>query len=35
MRKLKIITESLTCQLRKVTRARGHFPDDDAVVKLL
>jgi hypothetical protein len=22
-------------QLRKVTKARGHFPSDDAVVKLL
>ena len=27
--------ESLNYQLRKVTKARGHFPDDDAVVKLL
>jgi transposase-like protein len=27
--------ESLNYQLRKVTRARGHFPNDDAVVKLL
>jgi putative transposase len=27
--------ESLNCQLRKVTKARGHFPTDDAVVKLL
>ncbi len=27
--------ESLIYQLRKVTRARGHFPTDDAVVKLL
>ena len=26
--------ESLNYQLRKVTKARGHFPDDDAVVKL-
>ena len=28
-------TESLNYQLRKVTKARGHFPGDDAVVKLL
>ena len=28
-------TESLNYQLRKVTKARGHFPTDDAVVKLL
>ncbi|PZG03461.1 IS256 family transposase [Nonomuraea aridisoli] len=27
--------ESLNYQLRKVTKARGHFPGDDAVVKLL
>jgi putative transposase len=27
--------ESLNYQLRKVTKARGHFPTDDAVVKLL
>ena len=27
--------ESLNYQLRKVTKARGHFPADDAVVKLL
>jgi transposase-like protein len=27
--------ESLNYQLRKVTKARGHFPNDDAVVKLL
>jgi hypothetical protein len=27
--------ESLNYQLRKVTRARGDFPGDDAVVKLL
>ena len=26
--------ESLNYQLRKVTKARGHFPSDDAVVKL-
>jgi hypothetical protein len=29
------MTESLNYQLRKVTKARGHFPNDDAVVKLL
>ena len=34
-RKLKITIESLNYQLRKVTKARGHFPSDDAVVKLL
>ena len=27
--------ESLNYQLRKVTKARGHFPGDNAVVKLL
>jgi putative transposase len=27
--------ESLNYQLRKVTKARGHFPNDDAAVKLL
>jgi len=27
--------ESLNYQLRKVTKARGHFLNDDAVVKLL
>jgi transposase-like protein len=27
--------ESLNYQLRKVTKARGHYPSDDAVVKLL
>jgi transposase-like protein len=27
--------ESLNYQLRKVTKARGHFPGDDAVIKLL
>jgi len=26
---------SLNYQLRKVTKARGHFPSDDAVVKLM
>ncbi len=38
MRKLLYTTdaiESLNYQLRKVTKARGHFPGDDAVVKLL
>jgi hypothetical protein len=37
VRKLLYTTsiESLNYQLRKVTKARGHFPDDDAVVKLL
>jgi putative transposase len=34
-RKLKITYESLNTQLRKVTKARGHFPSDDGVVKLL
>jgi putative transposase len=28
-------TESVNYQLRKVSKARGHFPNDDAVVKLL
>lgn len=27
--------ESMNFQLRKITRNRGHFPDDDAAVKLL
>jgi putative transposase len=27
--------ESLNYQLRKITKNRGHFPNDDAVVKLL
>jgi putative transposase len=27
--------ESLNYRLRKITKARGHFPTDDAVVKLL
>ncbi len=27
--------ESLNYQLRKVTKNRGHFPNDDAVTKLL
>jgi len=27
--------ESLNFQLRKVTKNRGHFPNDDAAVKLL
>jgi len=38
VRKLPCTTnsiESLNYQLRKVTKARGHFPSDDAVVKLL
>jgi putative transposase len=33
--RLEITIESLNSQLRKVTKARGHFPTDDAVVKLL
>lgn len=28
-------TESLNYQLRKVTKNRGHFPNDAAVIKLL
>jgi putative transposase len=32
---LQISIESLNYQLRKVTKARGHFPGDGAVVKLL
>jgi putative transposase len=28
-------SESLNYQLRKVTKARGHFPGDDDAVKLL
>jgi putative transposase len=38
LRKLLYTTnsiESLNYQLRKVTKARGHFPTDDSVVKLL
>jgi putative transposase len=38
LRKLLCTTssiESLNYQLRKVTKARGHFPTDDSVVKLL
>jgi len=31
----RALIESLNYQLRKVTKARGHFPGDDAVVKLL
>ena len=27
--------ESVNYQLRKVTRTRGHFPNDDALIKLL
>jgi putative transposase len=33
--RLQITIESLNYQFRKVTKARGHFPTDDAVVKLL
>jgi hypothetical protein len=33
--KLKITIESLNFQLRKITKNRGHFPGDDAAVKLL
>ena len=32
---LQISIQSMNYQLRKVTRDRGHFPGDDAVVKLL
>ena len=28
-------TESLNYQLRKIIKNRGHFPNDDAVIKLL
>ncbi|MGO8956478.1 MAG: transposase [Streptosporangiaceae bacterium] len=34
-RKLKITIESINFQLRKITKNRGHFPDDDAAMKLL
>ncbi len=34
-RAFRAANESLNYQLRKVTKARGHFPNDDAVVKLL
>ena len=27
--------ESINYQLRKITKTRGHFPTDDALVKLL
>jgi transposase-like protein len=27
--------ESLNYQLRKVTKAKGHFPNDEAAIKLL
>jgi putative transposase len=29
------VVESLNYQLRKITRNRGHFPNDDALFKLL
>ena len=29
------IIESLNAQLRKVLRPKGHFPNDDAVLKIL
>lgn len=32
---LEITIESLNYQLRKVTKNRGHFPNDAAVIKLL
>jgi putative transposase len=32
---LRITIESLNCQLRRVTKARGRFPGDGGVVKLL
>ena len=32
---LKITNESLNYQLRKIIKNRGHFPNDDAVIKLL
>ena len=34
-RKLKITIESVNFQLRKIIKNRGHFPDDDAAIKLL
>jgi len=34
-RKLKITIESTNYQLRKIIKNRGHFPDDDAAIKLL
>jgi putative transposase len=27
--------ESINYQLRKITKTRGHFPNDDALIKLL
>ena len=27
--------ESINYQLRKITKTRGHFPTDDALIKLL
>jgi putative transposase len=32
---LEITSESLNYQLRKIIKNRGHFPSDDAVIKLL
>jgi hypothetical protein len=32
---LEISIESINYQLRKVTKNRGHFPNDDAAIKLL
>ena len=32
---LKITIESLNFQMRKIIKNRGHFPNDDAVIKLL
>jgi transposase-like protein len=32
---LKITIESANYQLRKIIKNRGHFPDDDAAIKLL
>jgi putative transposase len=29
------LIESINYQLRKITKTRGHFPDDDAAMKLL
>jgi putative transposase len=34
-RKLKITVESVNFQLRKIIKNRGHFPGDDAAIKLL
>lgn len=33
--RLKITQESTNYQLRKIIKNRGHFPDDDAAIKLL